>query len=132
MIKINGDTGVYLQYGFVRLKNLIKKLETTGDSKENLEEIDLNLLSEEEKEIVKKLSIFPLVVNNVLKDYKPNLLVNYLFDLVKDFNSWYSISPKVLQLPEKQRKTKYLFLKNLEKVIKKIFELLNLPEIDRM
>jgi len=67
-----------------------------------------------------------------LKLYKPNLLVNLLFDIVKLFNSWYTNSPKLKDLDEKILRDKIAFLKVVEKYLNFMWKLLNLPHIEKM
>ena len=46
-------------------------------------------LNEKEKEVIKIIHDYPSVINNSYKELSPALLANYLFDLVKSYNSLY-------------------------------------------
>ena len=43
-----------------------------------------------DNEVVKELSRYPGIVEKAGREYKPNLIANYLLDLVKKFNEFYS------------------------------------------
>lgn len=46
-------------------------------------------LDAKEKEILKQLSAYPVLVQTAGEQYSPALVANYLYDLVKLFNSFY-------------------------------------------
>ena len=50
-------------------------------------------MSQKELEVVKMISSFPGVIQFAAKDLSPALLSNYLFNLVKSYNSFYQDSP---------------------------------------
>ena len=59
-------------------------LETTADEA---------LLGDAEQALLKSLYAYPQVVANAGETYSPSLIANYMFDLAKDFNSFYQASP---------------------------------------
>ena len=82
-VDFNGNTGPFIQYAYARIQSLIRKVE--GELQLNL---DLNLV-DKEKEILKHLSTYPTLIRTAGEQYSPALVANYLFDLVKLFNSFY-------------------------------------------
>ena len=53
---------------------------------------DVNInykLNQKEKDVIKIIHEFPTIVDNSYKELSPALLANYLFDLVKSYNSLY-------------------------------------------
>ena len=87
-IDLNGNTGPFIQYGFARIKSLIQKSSSFEDFNSDKFEISLK-----ELEVVKMISSFPQVIQLAAKDLSPALLSNYLFNLVKSYNSFYQDSP---------------------------------------
>ena len=87
-IDLNGNTGPFIQYGFARIKSLIQKSSSLEDF--NSEKFEM---SQKELEVVKMISSFPEVIQFAAKDLSPALLSNYLFNLVKSYNSFYQDSP---------------------------------------
>jgi arginyl-tRNA synthetase len=46
-------------------------------------------LNEKEKEVIKTIYEYPSIIDNSYKELSPALLANYLYDLVKSYNSLY-------------------------------------------
>ena len=82
-IDLTGNTGPFIQYAYVRIQSILKKVN---------KDVDINMdytLNEKEKEVIKTIHEYPTVIHNSYKDLSPALLANYLYDLVKSFNSLY-------------------------------------------
>ncbi len=83
-IDFNGNTGPFIQYTHARIKTLIKR----GARK--IRPIDSNLnLQTKERELIKQLSNYPDVLALAGLQYSPALIANYLYDLVKSYNTFY-------------------------------------------
>ena len=80
-ISLEGDSGPYLQYTYVRTQSLKDK----ADIKKN----ENKSLNEEEIMILRTLQKFPEVVEQVALEFAPNHLTSYLFDLAQRFNLFY-------------------------------------------
>ena len=82
-IDLTGNTGPFIQYTYVRIKSILKKVN---------KDIYINTkykLNEKEKEVIKVIHEFPSVIKSSYKELSPALIANYLYDLVKSFNSLY-------------------------------------------
>ena len=82
-IDLNGNTGPFIQYAYVRIQSIIKKYNN---------EILINnsyYLNEKEKEVIKIMYDLPVVIKNSSNELSPALIANYLYDLVKSYNSLY-------------------------------------------
>ena len=82
-IDLTGNTGPFIQYAYVRIKSILKKVNKASDIN-----IEYNL-NEKEKEVIKIIHEFPTVIKSSYKELSPALIANYLYDLVKSFNSLY-------------------------------------------
>ena len=82
-IDLTGNTGPFIQYAYVRIKSILKKVNKSSDIN-----IEYNL-NEKEKEVIKIIHEFPTVIKSSYKELSPALIANYLYDLVKSFNSLY-------------------------------------------
>ena len=82
-IDLTGNTGPFIQYTYVRIKSILKKV--NKDAVLNIE----YKLNEKEKEVIKVIHEFPSVIKSSYKELSPALIANYLYDLVKSFNSLY-------------------------------------------
>ena len=85
-LRLDGDTGPYLQYVCARCSTLLAKL--GFNSKVTIPE-NILLPQTEEQEVMVHLYRFWDVVHAAAEGYKPHLLANYLFDLCKLFNGFY-------------------------------------------
>ena len=83
-IDLTGNTGPFIQYAYVRIKSILKKV----NNKSSYVNIEYNL-NEKEKEVIKIIHEFPTVIKSSYKELSPALIANYLYDLVKSFNSLY-------------------------------------------
>jgi arginyl-tRNA synthetase len=82
-VSFEGDTGPYLQYTHARINSLLKKKRIT-------KLINGNLTNNAEREVLKKVYNFPDMVLKAYNSRKPSTIANYLIDLAKTFNSYYS------------------------------------------
>ena len=53
----------------------------------------IKLISSKEKDILKQLLLYPEIIQQAAKQYSPALIANYIYDLVKLFNSFYQNIP---------------------------------------
>ena len=91
-VDFNGNTGPFIQYAYARIQSIVKQ---SIDSKKN---ISLEItLDQKEKELLKWLELYPQTIQNAAEHYSPALVANYIYELVKRFNSYYQ---KVVILTE--------------------------------
>ena len=85
-ISLEGDSGPYLQYAFVRTQSVIKK----SDEKNTKElRFEIEGLSKEEDELLRNLVRFDQIVDSAYKLFTPNLIATYLITLASQFNLFY-------------------------------------------
>ncbi|MCK3685441.1 arginine--tRNA ligase [Maribellus sp. YY47] len=86
-IDFNGNTGPFIQYTYARIQSVLRKAKEKGLV------MDANLpvasLSAKEKDLLKRLSLFPSVVQEAGDNYSPAVIANYCYELVKEFNQFY-------------------------------------------
>ena len=88
----NDNPVYYVQYAHARINSIFKKYgEKTGRDLPDFEEVDLSCLREsEELEVIKKLILFPGLVESAALTRQPHLLPAYLEDLAAIFHSYYN------------------------------------------
>lgn len=87
-IKFEGDTGPYVQYVCARINSILKKYAQEG----NVASSDVNwalLDSKWEKELAIQASFYPEALQLAAEKLDCSVLVNYLLDLAKAYNSFY-------------------------------------------
>ena len=83
-IDFHGFTGPFVQYTYARIKSILRK--------EVLDETKMlsSALLKAEKAIILIAEQFPAVISEAAKDLDPSKIANYVFNLAKTFNSFYS------------------------------------------
>src|SRR6056300_662773 len=82
-----GNTGPFIQYTYARIQSILRSAPMT--STEHL----VDQISEKEKEIIKHLLLYPDTIQQAAASYSPALVANFIYDLVKYFNSFYQNTP---------------------------------------
>lgn len=130
-IDFNGNTGPFIQYTYARIRSIMRKAEAEGLVLPETLADDM-LLNDKEVELVQKLNNFGVVVEQAGKDYSPNGIANYCYELTKDFNQFYH-DYSILNAENNAAKTVRLMLaKNVAKVIKNGMDLLGIEVPERM
>ena len=83
-IDFNGNTGPFIQYTYARIQSILNRY----DSKEYNLKNDFSILKQE-KEMIKYICKFPLIVSEAANNYNPAIVGNYIYDLVKIYNNYY-------------------------------------------
>jgi arginyl-tRNA synthetase len=85
-IDFNGNTGPFIQYTYARIRSLERRYEALGH-----EDVSYNLetLETAERLLIRMMTQFPDVIEQAAKSFNPSLVANYVYDLVKQYNSFY-------------------------------------------
>ena len=83
-----GNTGPFIQYTYARIQSIIRKANFDFSKESGMVE-----LHAKEKELVKQLELFPEVIQNAAQNHSPALLANFVYDLVREYNSFYQAVP---------------------------------------
>jgi len=84
MFAMEGNSGPYIQYTYARTQSVISKFNKATKFKTS------DNLREEELLILRKLSQFQEIIVDATKNYSPNVLCTYLYDLASKFNTFYN------------------------------------------
>jgi arginyl-tRNA synthetase len=84
-VDFQGNTGPFIQYTYARIQSILRKGKK-GSKDLNLSTYEFN---SKEKALIKILNQFPELVQQAADQYSPALIANYVYDLVKEFNSFY-------------------------------------------
>jgi len=125
-IDFNGNTGPFIQYTFARIQSLLAKAEF------NYKEISDVELNQSEKELVMQLANYKVVVEKAAEVLSPALVANYVYDLVKTYNSFYQSNPILNQEDENLKQIRLNLSDLTAKTIKKSLALLGIGTVNRM
>lgn len=97
IISFEGNSAPYLQYSVARANSILKQTkyykEELFNNWEDLEQEEVQELFKQEQELIFNLLKFDYTVKLAAVKLKPNLLANYLYELAKEFNSFYVANP---------------------------------------
>ena len=84
IMNMEGNSGPYLQYTVARINSVVAKSEVKNNKFKD------SILNEEELLLLRKLSQFHEVLVNATKNYSPNIICSYLYELASKFNTFYN------------------------------------------
>jgi arginyl-tRNA synthetase len=126
MLSFQGNTAPYLQNAYVRIRSIFRK---AGESAPKIG--NLILESPAEINLAKRLCQFAEVVPQVLNDFRPNILANYLFELANSFHAFYEICP-VLKSDEPARSSRLALCDLAGRVLQHGLDLLGIKVPEKM
>jgi len=126
MLSLQGNTAPYLQNAYVRIRSIFRK---AGESAPKIDELTLG--SSAEITLAKRLCQFAEVVPQVLNDFRPNILANYLFEVANSFHAFYEACP-VLKSEEPARSSRLALCDLTGRVLHRGLELLGIKVPEKM
>lgn len=126
-LKLEGDTGPYIQYAHARIYSLCLKLGVPTDSIPNW-----NLLSEKERPLLLSLLKFNHSVLAAYENLRPSILCNYLYELAKVFSSFYHDCPIAKANTEDEKKLRLYLASATGIVLKRGLALLGIQSPTKM
>ena len=125
-IDFAGNTGPFIQYTYARIQSLLSKANYASASTSDYE------LNPSEKELVMNLSNFKEVISRAAELLSPALIANYIYEVVKSYNSFYQNNPILNQEDENVKNFRLELSELTGKTIKKGLELLGIGTVNRM
>ena len=126
-IDFNGNTGPFIQYTYARIQSLLAKAEFSGN-----ETLGNYLPNESEKDLIMLLSESKDVVSKAAESLSPALVANYVYELVKTYNSFYQNNPIVKQEDLDAKQFRLQLSELAGKTIKKSLSMLGINVVNRM
>ena len=125
-VDFSGNTGPFIQYTHARIQSILRKVGTITVAFDNA-----TSLHEKEKAVLKVLGQFPTTVAAAANQYSPALVANYVYDLVKQYNSYYQEVP-ILVEDGKVKSLRVALCAAVGQVIQKSLGLLGIEAPSRM
>src|SRR6266576_937804 len=125
MLSLHGNTAPYLQNAYVRIRSIFRKAGAVSlrVAPALSESAGLNL--------AKRLCQFAEIVPQVLNDFRPNILANYLFELANSFHTFYEACP-VLRAEEPARSSRLALCDLTGRVLQRGLDLLGIKVPEKM
>ena len=126
MLSLQGNTAPYLQNAYVRIRSIFRK------ARESAPKISRLILGDSaEINLAKRLCQFAEIVPQVLNDFRPNILANYLFELANNFHTFYEACP-VLKSDEPARSSRLALCDLTARVLQRGLDLLGIKAPEKM
>ena len=126
MLSLQGNTAPYLQNAYVRIRSIFRK---AGESARKINKLLLG--DSAEITLAKRLCQFAEIVPQVLNDFRPNILANYLFEVANSFHAFYEACP-VLKSEEPARSSRLALCALTGRVLHRGLDLLGIKVPEKM
>ena len=126
-VDFQGNTASFIQYSYARIQSILNGInfDLSRDKYDRKLEV-------KEKDLIKQIDLFPSVISAAASSHNPALVANYVYDLVKSFNSFYQSLP-ILKSAFEDKKTFRVELSKLVGItIKNALSLLGIGVVNRM
>lgn len=120
-----GESGMYILYSLVRINSILK-----NNNIELTEEIKFN--NEIENKLVKELSLFPEVIDELLTSNEPAHLTKYIFGIAGLFSKFYEQVNISNEVDVVLKSSRIRLLKSTAKVLTNALSILGIKTIDEL
>ena len=120
-----GESGMYILYSLVRINSILK-----NNNIELREEIKFN--NEIENKLVKELSLFPEVIDELLTSNEPAHLTKYIFGIAGLFSKFYEQVNISNEVDVVLKSSRIRLLKSTAKVLTNTLSILGIKTIDEL
>lgn len=142
ILNLQGNSGPYLQYAYARTQSVIRNSElrtpAEGEARQKRQNSKPQLkiqnyqIKKEEATILRTIYKFPEIVAEAAKNYAPNLICNFLFDLGQKFNRFYEKLPIIKAESGEARDLRLALTATTGQIIKQGLYLLGIDVPEKM
>ena len=126
-LTFEGNSGPYIQYAYVRAKNILEK---TGEGEEPLNDVEIQF--EEEANLIKKILTYAEALEETAKQYAPHILARYIYELTKDFSAFYSTVPVVSEEDISKKNFRISLISEFTQTLKSALQVLGIEVPEKM
>ena len=128
-VDVEGNTGPFLQYTYARIQSVLRKANDGVDDELNVDGVSPNA---QEKQLLQQLIALPAVIQKAADTLNPAQVANYIYDLVKSYNSFYQNNPILSQEDPAVRSFRLRLSARVGETIRYGLSLLGIEVLDRM
>ncbi len=130
MLAMEGNTAPYLMYAYARVKSIQRKGQI--NEKETSAGEKITIAHPAEAALAKKLLQFSEIIEEVVKNLRPNMITSYLFDLSQTFSGFYENCPVLKAEDDATRASRLLLCDLTAKTLKQGLALLGISTVEQM
>ena len=128
-VDLQGQTGPYIQYSFVRINGVVKRAIKEGINFDDAK--GYTDLQPQERELILQLSEFPHLVQNAAKELDPSIIAAYCYNMAKLYHKfWHDL--KIFGEEKETVAFRLLLSKKVGAVLKSGMDLLGIQMPERM
>lgn len=131
-IQFHGNTGPFIQYSHARIAAIVRKAEQEGIDFSDFEIETIDNCHETVRSIIYLINAFHKLIDEAAENYSPAVIAQYVYDLAKEYNRFYTEEPILKESDENFKKFKVAFSYQIAKTIKISMGLLGINVPDRM
>lgn len=89
-------------------------------------------MSDKEKELLKRISLFPAAIKEAGDNFSPAIIANYCYELTKEYNQFYHEHSILSELDSDRRNFRLILSETIAGIIKRGMNLLGIEMPERM
>ena len=120
------NSAPYIMYSYVRWLSILNKANFKNYPEKYIFE------TEQEQELIKKLSEYKKILEETAEKYYPHILANYTYEITKLFNNFYNNVPVLNEKDEEKKQSRLALIKKTTDTIKDSFDLLGIKLPEKM
>ena len=135
MLAMNGNTATYMQYAYARVRSIFTKGGVDVDDLRRSFADGRNKLTftkPEERALAFELLQFHAALANVERDFRPNFLTAYLYELANKYSAFFEKCSVLKAEDEKTKASRLLLCDLTARTIEKGLDLLGIQTVERM
>jgi len=131
MLAMNGNTATYMQYAYARVRSIFARGEVDVDALRAAKPT-IYLDTPAERALALELLRFGEAIDLCLKDYRPNQLTSYLFELANCYSTFFENCHVLKAETEELRHSRLILCDLTARTIQKGLELLGIDVVEKM
>ncbi len=128
-VELQGQTGPYIQYSFVRTKGVWQLGQKENVDLESSKKYEH--LATQEKDLIQQIHEYPELILQAAETYDPSLIANYCYKLSKSYHKFYH-DLKIVGVEPESEAFRLKLSKTVGDVLKSAMELLGIEMPERM
>jgi arginyl-tRNA synthetase len=123
-LSLEGDSAPFIMYSYARAASILRKLEEpeTAISQE---------YDSSESALIRQMYFYPYAIEEAFRGLKPESVANYLLELTRRFNDFYTNCP-VVNAKEKDRSKRVLIIHLYKNIVKDASNIMGIKILEEM
>lgn len=125
-LSLEGDSGPYLQYAYVRTKGILRKAVRRSNMSRTY------ILNSDEKKLLRKLVTFEEAAAKAASSLSPHVLCDYLLDLAAELNRFYSVCRVLNADKDEEKEARLAIILSVNIILGTALRLIGMETLEEM